>query len=280
MRAEVRHTAAAPLSPRHLGAFRAAYNLHVQGRHHLNQRTEEGLRKAVEFFEKAIVEDTQYAHAYSGLADASFGENIRRASGHASQRPEVAYRDRHGSLWFGAARLTPMREEPSAGPPAIRITRIRVRGVEQAISELGESRIDGLRLRPAENQVQIEFASLNFGVGETIRYQYTSPHPRSAIRPPGGRSKRQPGSHTAFGPAAASGSTIGTRMSALPGLRSHRSTVESGLSSGSGGTAGRRPRFCGPAALAPSCPRASTLSDSFRGPVRELCSSTPGASQW
>jgi serine/threonine-protein kinase len=36
----------------------------------LNQRTEEGLRKAVEFFEKATVEDGQYAQAYSGLADA------------------------------------------------------------------------------------------------------------------------------------------------------------------------------------------------------------------
>ena len=28
------------------------------------------MRKAVEFFDKAIVEDAQYAHAYSGLADA------------------------------------------------------------------------------------------------------------------------------------------------------------------------------------------------------------------
>lgn len=48
----------------------AAYNLYLQGRYHLNQRTEEGLRKAVEFFDKAIVEDAHYAHAYSGLADA------------------------------------------------------------------------------------------------------------------------------------------------------------------------------------------------------------------
>lgn len=47
----------------------AAYNLYVQGRYHVNQRTEEGLRKAVEFFDKAIVEDAQYAQAYSGLAD-------------------------------------------------------------------------------------------------------------------------------------------------------------------------------------------------------------------
>lgn len=48
----------------------AARNLYLQGRYHLNQRTEEGLAKAVEFFEKAIVEDAQYAMAHSGLADA------------------------------------------------------------------------------------------------------------------------------------------------------------------------------------------------------------------
>ena len=48
----------------------AAYNLYVQARYHLSQRTEEGLRKATEFFEKALVEDAQYAEAYSGLADA------------------------------------------------------------------------------------------------------------------------------------------------------------------------------------------------------------------
>jgi serine/threonine-protein kinase len=48
----------------------AAYNYFLQGRYHLNQRTEEGLRKAVEFFEKATAEDGQYAQAYAGLADA------------------------------------------------------------------------------------------------------------------------------------------------------------------------------------------------------------------
>jgi serine/threonine-protein kinase len=48
----------------------AARNLFVQGRYHLNQRTEEGLQKAVEFFEKAIVEDSQFSLAHSGLADA------------------------------------------------------------------------------------------------------------------------------------------------------------------------------------------------------------------
>jgi TolB-like protein/Flp pilus assembly protein TadD len=48
----------------------AAHNLYLQGRYHLNQRTEEGLRKSLDFFEKALVEDAQYALAHAGLADA------------------------------------------------------------------------------------------------------------------------------------------------------------------------------------------------------------------
>jgi TolB-like protein/Tfp pilus assembly protein PilF len=48
----------------------AAHNLYLQGRYHLNQRTEQGLMKAVEFFDKAIGEDPRYAPSYSGLADA------------------------------------------------------------------------------------------------------------------------------------------------------------------------------------------------------------------
>lgn len=48
----------------------AAYNLYLQGRHRLSQRTDESLRKAVEFFEKAAAEDSHYSQAYSGLADA------------------------------------------------------------------------------------------------------------------------------------------------------------------------------------------------------------------
>jgi serine/threonine-protein kinase len=48
----------------------SAYNLYLQGRYHASQRTYAGLRKVVEFFEKAISEDPQYAAAYSGLADA------------------------------------------------------------------------------------------------------------------------------------------------------------------------------------------------------------------
>lgn len=48
----------------------AAHNLYLQGRYHLSQRTEEGLRKAAEFFEKSLAEDAQYGPAYAGLSDA------------------------------------------------------------------------------------------------------------------------------------------------------------------------------------------------------------------
>ena len=48
----------------------AAHNLYLQGRYHLNQRTEQGLMKAVEFFDKAMSEDPHHAPSYSGLADA------------------------------------------------------------------------------------------------------------------------------------------------------------------------------------------------------------------
>jgi serine/threonine-protein kinase len=63
-------TAGAHGAHRHATENLAAYNLYVQGRYHLNQRTDEGLRKATEFFEKAIAESAKYAQAYSGLSDA------------------------------------------------------------------------------------------------------------------------------------------------------------------------------------------------------------------
>jgi TolB-like protein/tRNA A-37 threonylcarbamoyl transferase component Bud32/Flp pilus assembly protein TadD len=46
-----------------------AYNLYLRGRHFWNKRTEEGLGKAVQYFEQAIGKDPAYALAYAGLAD-------------------------------------------------------------------------------------------------------------------------------------------------------------------------------------------------------------------
>ncbi|MEE9442987.1 MAG: protein kinase [candidate division Zixibacteria bacterium] len=47
-----------------------AYNYYSRGRHLWSKRTERDIRKAIEYFEKAIELDPDYALAYSGLADA------------------------------------------------------------------------------------------------------------------------------------------------------------------------------------------------------------------
>jgi DNA-binding winged helix-turn-helix (wHTH) protein/TolB-like protein len=46
-----------------------AYDAYVKGRYYWNQRTSEGLLKAIGFFETAVRLDPNYALAYSGLAD-------------------------------------------------------------------------------------------------------------------------------------------------------------------------------------------------------------------
>ncbi|UCC41580.1 MAG: tetratricopeptide repeat protein, partial [Candidatus Aminicenantes bacterium] len=47
-----------------------AYNLYVQGRYFWNRRTEDGLNRAIDYFEQALELDPEYALAYAGIADA------------------------------------------------------------------------------------------------------------------------------------------------------------------------------------------------------------------
>jgi DNA-binding winged helix-turn-helix (wHTH) protein/TolB-like protein/Flp pilus assembly protein TadD len=46
-----------------------AYRLYLKGRYFWNKRTEEGVKKAAEYFQQAIDIDPHYAQAYNGLAD-------------------------------------------------------------------------------------------------------------------------------------------------------------------------------------------------------------------
>ncbi|MGA3125508.1 MAG: winged helix-turn-helix domain-containing protein [Candidatus Korobacteraceae bacterium] len=48
---------------------RLAYEAYLRGRYQLNQRNENGFRKATEYFQNAIALDPNYAQAYAGLAD-------------------------------------------------------------------------------------------------------------------------------------------------------------------------------------------------------------------
>jgi tetratricopeptide (TPR) repeat protein len=47
-----------------------AYELYLKGRFHWNKRTEEDIRKSIDYFQQAIGKDPNYALAYVGLADA------------------------------------------------------------------------------------------------------------------------------------------------------------------------------------------------------------------
>lgn len=46
-----------------------AYQLYLKGRYFWNRRTEENIRKSIDYFQQAIAKDPSYALAYAGLAD-------------------------------------------------------------------------------------------------------------------------------------------------------------------------------------------------------------------
>ncbi len=52
-----------------------AYNFYLQGRYFYNKRTEEDMKRSVEYFERALKKDPKFALPYAGLADtyATFG---------------------------------------------------------------------------------------------------------------------------------------------------------------------------------------------------------------
>src|SRR6266853_131337 len=87
----------------------------------------------------------------------------------------TAIRDRNGDLWFGGAqglaRLTP-EVEPRTTAPTVLINNVRIAGVSQPVSELGETETGRFTLQPSRNQIQVDFVGLGFGSGESLNYQY------------------------------------------------------------------------------------------------------------
>jgi ligand-binding sensor domain-containing protein/two-component sensor histidine kinase len=99
--------------------------------------------------------------------------------GLAAEFVSSAFRDRHGVLWFGTmsgvSRLDPSLDMPSAGDSALPPTSIsvlRVRGVAQPVSELGETESGPFTLSPDQNQLEIGFFTLTMNAGESLKYQY------------------------------------------------------------------------------------------------------------
>jgi ligand-binding sensor domain-containing protein/two-component sensor histidine kinase len=109
------------------------------------------------------------------------------ADGLAPGEVHASFRDRNGALWFGTSGglsriLSPPAHLPS--PPPIAITSLRVAGVPQPASELGEAEISGLRYQPNQNDIEVSFVSLAFAPGETLRYQYMLEGADSEWSPP------------------------------------------------------------------------------------------------
>jgi PAS domain S-box-containing protein len=88
---------------------------------------------------------------------------------------KMAFRDRGGALWFctttGVARFLPAANERTSLSPIL-IGGLRISGIPHPVSMLGERAVSGLRLQPDHNNIQVDFFSLGFRAGETVRYQY------------------------------------------------------------------------------------------------------------
>jgi len=76
-----------------------AYEDYLKGRYHWNTRSDEGIKKAIGYFEDAIKKDSSYAAAYAGLADTyvtlydyelmSFDESTSKAKAAAQQAIKI-----------------------------------------------------------------------------------------------------------------------------------------------------------------------------------------------
>jgi signal transduction histidine kinase len=106
-------------------------------------------------------------------------EHFGTGEGLASEFVTTALRDAHGTLWFGTinglSRFEPVADVPGAAtvePSRVHISALRVRGVPQPVSELGDLEAQPLTLAPDQNQLEIEFFAIAFNSAEPLKYQY------------------------------------------------------------------------------------------------------------
>ena len=95
------------------------------------------------------------------------------ADGIAPGALELAFRDRQGTLWFstplGLSQFVPTEDRPQSPPPVL-VTGLTVGGVAQAVSDLGQSAVTGLRF--PQRPLRVDYVGLGFQPGGGLRYQY------------------------------------------------------------------------------------------------------------
>lgn len=102
-------------------------------------------------------------------------KHFTSADGLPKSNLHCAFRDRNGSLWFGSpfGLVRPDPEpERDRDPPRTLMTGLRVAGVAQTVSALGESTLASMELGPDENSVSLDFLGLGTSLGEELRYQH------------------------------------------------------------------------------------------------------------
>jgi ligand-binding sensor domain-containing protein len=114
-------------------------------------------------------------------------KHFSAADGLARGQMTSAFRDIAGNLWFataqGLSRLTPVAEDAPT-TPTVRITGLRVGRRERAVSQIGQTFISGVELRPDQNQLQIDFTGFSSEPEENLRYGYKLEGADSEWRPP------------------------------------------------------------------------------------------------
>jgi signal transduction histidine kinase len=87
-------------------------------------------------------------------------------------------RDREGALWFGTisglSRLPvdALASTPVLPPPTIFIAGVRISGVDQAVSELGETQPQPFVVPAGRGPLEVEYFGFSFEPGAPLRYQY------------------------------------------------------------------------------------------------------------
>jgi ligand-binding sensor domain-containing protein/signal transduction histidine kinase len=131
-------------------------------------------------FVNCLVEDSE-GRVYSGTSkgvdrlDPKTGYIRHFSNGLPRADCTSAVRDRAGVLWFatkqGLSRLIPA-EDRAPVRPRVFLTDLRVGGTAYPLSQLGETSVSHLELKPAQNQLQVEFVGLDSEPGNVLRYSY------------------------------------------------------------------------------------------------------------
>ena len=97
------------------------------------------------------------------------------ADGIAPGTVNAAYRARNGYLWFGTNHGVTRYQSGTRArthAPAVWITGLSVGGRPEAVSEMGEAKIDRIDVPAGREHIQFDFVGLSFAPGDGLRYQY------------------------------------------------------------------------------------------------------------